>query len=354
MCKTYIPIDAATAAEVNSDKYCFVSKAQVAAGTPRPDAETLRAAAEADAKAAAARDAAAGRQWPEVVSRKAHNAAAKAAVTEETDADETEAEEEAANPPSSRLRKRKSSEEPPPPPPEHAAPSGGKKRRAASKKSPKRPRLSSAGDSEDEDEGGVENSQAWEVKHLLPQLARGGADLLIQRKDAPRSVQRASDKLQETNNGQDVHLLSLPAVTTSTKMVNHLLLLVPKGEFAFLSSLRKAGNTSHVWILTASAMRQVTQAAHDGSGNVLTPAELNQRIARRAESITMQKRGYTRCDKCHTSLVPHDHPQYDQLMREGDERAEVALTGLTFETCETCKQLSCPVLPNTPPGSPAH
>jgi len=327
----------------------------VAAGTPRPDAETLRAAAEADANAAAARDAAAGRQWPEV-SRKAHNAAAKAAVTEETDADETEADEEAANPPSSRLRKRKSSEEPPPPPPppEHAAPSGGKKRRAASKKSPKRPRLSSAGDSEDEDEGGVENSQAWEVKHLLPELARGGADLLIQRKDAPLSVQRASDKLQETNNGQDVHLLSLPEVTTSTKMVNHLLLLVPKGEFVFFPRLRKAGNTSHIWILTASAMRQVTQAAHDGSGNVLTPAELNQRIARRAESITMQKRGYTRCDKCHTSLVPHDHPQYDQLMRDGDERAVVASTGLTFETCETCKQLSCPVLHNTPPGSPAH
>ena len=235
------------------------------------------------------------------------------------------------------------------PPPERAAPSGGKKRRAASKKSPKRPRLSSAGDSEDEDEGGVENSQAWEVKHLLPELARGGADLLIQRKDAPRSVQRASDKLQETNNGQDVHLLSLPEVTTSTKMVNHLLLLVPKGEFVFFPRLRKAGNTSHIWILTASAMRQVTQAAHDGSGNVLTPAELNQRIARRAESITMQKRGYTRCDKCHTSLVPHDHPQYDQLMRDGDERAVVASTGLTFETCETCKQLSCPVLPNTPP-----
>ena len=80
VCKTYIPIDAATAAKVNSDQYCFVSKAQVAAGTPRPDAETLRAAAEADANAAAARDAAAGRQWPEV-SRKAHNAAAKAAAS---------------------------------------------------------------------------------------------------------------------------------------------------------------------------------------------------------------------------------------------------------------------------------
>ena len=52
----------------------------MAAGTPRPDAETLRAAAEADANAAAARDAAAGRQWPEV-SRKAHNAAAKAAAS---------------------------------------------------------------------------------------------------------------------------------------------------------------------------------------------------------------------------------------------------------------------------------
>ena len=353
VCKTYIPIDAATATEVNSDRYRFVSKAQVAAGTPRPDAKTLRAAAEADANAAAAREAAAGRQWPEV-SRKAHNAAAKAAVTEETDTDETEAEEEAANPPSSRLRKRKSSEEPPPPPHEHAAPSGGKKRRAASKKSPKRPRLSSAGDSEDEDEGGVENSQAWEVEHLLPQLARGGADLLIQREDAPRSVQQASDKLQETNSGQDVHLLSLPAVTTSTKMVNHLLLLVPKEEFTFVKSLRKAGNTSHVWILTASALQQLTQAAHDGSGNVLTSAELNQRIARRAESITMQKKGYSHCDKCLTSLVPHDHQQYNQLMREGDDRAMMASTGLTFETCKHCNQLSCRVPPNTPPGSPAR
>ena len=359
VCKTYIPIDAATAAKVNSDQYCFVSKAQVAAGTPRPDAETLRAAAEADANAAAARDAAAGRQWPEV-SRKAHNAAAKAAVTEETDADETEAQEEAANPPSSRLRKRKSSEEPPPPPPEHAAPSGGTKRRAASKKSRKRSHVSPAGDSEDEDEGGAENILAWEDEHLLPQLARGGADLLIQREDAPQSVQRKSDELK-AKSGQQVHVLSSCVedwTAQATKMVNHMLRSACKDDelvsmrLVFMIGRKQRPN---FWILTVSALKQLAAAACDREGKPLTATELKKRIRQAEESIAMQKKGYTRCDKCHTSLVPHEHPQYDQLMREGDERAMMASMGLPFETCEHCKQLSYLVLPNyTPPGSPAR
>ena len=80
VCKTHIPIDAATAAEVNSDQYRFVSKAQMAAGKLRPDAETLKAAAEAVTNAAAARGAAAGTTWSEAT-RKAHNHAAKAAAS---------------------------------------------------------------------------------------------------------------------------------------------------------------------------------------------------------------------------------------------------------------------------------
>ena len=52
----------------------------VAAGKPRPDAETLKAAAEADSNAAAARGAAAGTTWSEAT-RKAHNHAAKAAAS---------------------------------------------------------------------------------------------------------------------------------------------------------------------------------------------------------------------------------------------------------------------------------
>ena len=46
---SFIPIDAAAAAEVNSPRYRFVSKAQVAAGQVRPSASELKAAAEADA-----------------------------------------------------------------------------------------------------------------------------------------------------------------------------------------------------------------------------------------------------------------------------------------------------------------
>jgi hypothetical protein len=345
VCKTYIPIDAATATEVNSDRYRFVSKAQVAAGTPRPDAETLRAAAEADAKAAAARDAAAGRQWPEV-SRKAHSAAAKAAVTEETDAEETdaeetEAEEEVANPPSSRLRKRKSSEEPePPPPPEQAAPSGGKKRRT------KQARRS------------TDVTLAWEDEHLLPQLASGDGALCIPPENAPDHVKTKFDKLTLAS-GQQVHVLSSIVegwTAQASKMVNHMLLSCKDGEFVSMPSVRmtKGAKQRPIWILTTSALKQLAAAACDRGGVPLTATELNQRIRRAEESRAMQKKGYTRCDKCHTSLVPHDHPQYDQLMCEGDERAMMASMGLTFETCEHCNQLSCRVPPNTPPGSPAR
>ena len=77
--KTFIPIDAATAEAVNSDRYRFVSKAQIAAGQEVPTAEELKAAAEDDATSAASRAAAAGSAWPEV-SRKQHNHAAAAAA----------------------------------------------------------------------------------------------------------------------------------------------------------------------------------------------------------------------------------------------------------------------------------
>ena len=75
--KTFIPIDDATAAEVNSEQYRFVSKAQKKQGRPCPTADDYKAAAEADFEAAAARAAAAGKPWAEV-SRKAHNHWAKA------------------------------------------------------------------------------------------------------------------------------------------------------------------------------------------------------------------------------------------------------------------------------------
>ena len=80
--KTFIPIDAAAAAEVNSPQYRFVSKAQVTAGQARPSADELKAAAEADATRAAARAAAAGAPWQEV-SRKAHNHAARDTANQE-------------------------------------------------------------------------------------------------------------------------------------------------------------------------------------------------------------------------------------------------------------------------------
>ena len=91
MIKTFIPIDAAAATEVNRPQYRFVSKAQVTAGQTRPSADELKAAAEAaaeadakraDAKRAAARAAAAGAPWQEV-SRKAHNHAARDAANQE-------------------------------------------------------------------------------------------------------------------------------------------------------------------------------------------------------------------------------------------------------------------------------
>ena len=77
--KTFVPIDAAEAANVNSERYRFVSKSQVAAGRPRPTADDLESAAQADAVAAAARAAAAGTPWSDAPSRKAHNHAARAA-----------------------------------------------------------------------------------------------------------------------------------------------------------------------------------------------------------------------------------------------------------------------------------
>ena len=242
--------------------------------------------------------------------------------------------------------------------PERAAPSGGKKRRAASKKSRKRSRVSPAGDSEDEDEGGAENILAWEDEHLLPQLASGGETFRIQQKDAPESVKEDAKRLSDET-GEDVVLLSSSKegwTGTATKVMNHLLRQVPKETFKLKGGLRvkNVSGILNVWILTVSALNQLTAAACDREGVPLTATELKQRIRRAEESIAMQKKGYTRCDKCHTPLVPHDHPQCDQLMREGDERAVMASTGLAFETCEHCKQLSCRVLPNTPPGSPAH
>lgn len=53
--KTFIPIDAAVASEVNSKRYAFVSKAQARAGKVVPTDQDLKAAAAADAAAAAAR-----------------------------------------------------------------------------------------------------------------------------------------------------------------------------------------------------------------------------------------------------------------------------------------------------------
>jgi uncharacterized protein with PIN domain len=135
-----------------------------------------------------------------------------------------------------------------------------------------------------------------------------------------------------------------------------MLLSCKDGEFVSMPFVRmtRGAKQRPIWILTTSALKQLATAACDRHGVPLTTTELNQRIARRAESRAMKKKGYTRCDKCHTSLVPHDHPQYDQLMREGDERAMMASMDIPFETCEHCNQLSCRVPPNTPPGSPAR
>lgn len=85
--KTFIPIDAAAAAEVNSDRYRFVSKAQVKAGRVRPTAGDLKIAAQADADAAAARAADAGTPWSSEPTRKEHNHNAKSAYS--GDAEET-------------------------------------------------------------------------------------------------------------------------------------------------------------------------------------------------------------------------------------------------------------------------
>jgi len=85
--KTSIPIDAAAADEVNSDRYRFVSKAQVAAGRVRPTADDLKIAAQADAEAAAARAADAGTPWSSEPTRKEHNHNAKSAYS--GDAEET-------------------------------------------------------------------------------------------------------------------------------------------------------------------------------------------------------------------------------------------------------------------------
>jgi hypothetical protein len=81
---TFIPIDAACAAEVNSDRYRFVSKAQAKAGKAKPSQAELEAAAEDDAKAAAARAAEAGEPWAEI-RRRSHNRAARAAAMDQAE-----------------------------------------------------------------------------------------------------------------------------------------------------------------------------------------------------------------------------------------------------------------------------
>ena len=77
---TFIPIDAATAAAVNSERYRFVSKAQIEAGQVRPGKAELENAAVVDAEAAAARAAAAGAPLAETT-RKEHNHKAAAAAS---------------------------------------------------------------------------------------------------------------------------------------------------------------------------------------------------------------------------------------------------------------------------------
>ena len=162
--------------------------------------------------------------------------------------------------------------------PERAAPSGGKKRRAASKKSRKRSRVSPAGDSEDEDEGGAENILAWEDEHLLPQLASSGETFRIQQKDAPESVKEDAKRLSDET-GEDVVLLSSSKegwTRTATKVMNHLLRQVPKETFKLKGGLRvkNVSGILNVWILTVSALNQLTAAACDREGVPLTATEL--------------------------------------------------------------------------------
>ena len=59
-------------------------------------------------------------------------------------------------------------------------------------------------------------------------------------------------------------------------------------------SPRTTGGTGacHIWILTASALRMLAEAAKDSKGEPRTADELRKLIQQRANSIAMQKKGF--------------------------------------------------------------